>query len=279
MLEKLNDKWNLIKRSEADEHLELFFVSAVSAILVIRFLLALTGYPQLSPGDLHIAHMLWGGIFMLVAQMLLLTYSNRAIGLICAVIGGIGFGTFIDELGKFITKDNDYFFRPTVAILYVFFVLLFFLFRALGKNSPTEHPFTLHFLNNFFRSSKVQALAIIALIGYSAVGVVTSGIGIASIHQLFMVGGHISQLAAASIDAGSSLVSALLVFVGASQFRRYRITALRLFKLSLLISLAISQVFSFYRVQFWALSDLFINLIILGVVQQLLSDQQLKNKS
>ncbi len=48
-------------------HLTTFVVSAVSAILVTRAYLALTGYPQVGgDGGLHIAHVLPGGPLMLV---------------------------------------------------------------------------------------------------------------------------------------------------------------------------------------------------------------------
>ena len=40
---------------------------------------------------------------------------------------------FVDELGKFITSNNDYFFEPTVGLLYLLFVLLFRVFQLLDR--------------------------------------------------------------------------------------------------------------------------------------------------
>ncbi|HKX13109.1 MAG TPA: hypothetical protein VJP40_08155 [bacterium] len=69
--------------------------------------------------------MLWGGLLMMAALILMQSILTRWVRHIGAWIGGIGFGLFIDELGKFITKDNDYFYRPTFAILYLLFVLIY----------------------------------------------------------------------------------------------------------------------------------------------------------
>ena len=113
-----------IRNIEAASHLEFFLVSAVATILVIRGFLVLTGYPQLGDDDLHIAHMLWGGLFMLISIIMMFTFLSKRAEDIAVVIGGIGFGTFIDEIGKFITQDNDYFYEPSVAIIYVVFILI-----------------------------------------------------------------------------------------------------------------------------------------------------------
>ena len=114
---------------------DTFLVCAVATILVIRLQLWATNYPQLGGGKLHIAHLLWGGLLMLVAIGLLVSYMGRRVRLAGAVLGGIGFGFFIDELGKFITADNDYFFKPAAAFIYAIFVTLFFLTRWLRRRA------------------------------------------------------------------------------------------------------------------------------------------------
>lgn len=124
---------NPIRRQDAVEKLEWFLISAVVMVLVIRTQLWLTNYPQLGGGNLHIAHLLWGGLFMLIAIWVALLYLNRrALGTM-AILGGIGFGFFIDELGKFITSDNDYFFKPAAALIYLIFVALFLIIREFSR--------------------------------------------------------------------------------------------------------------------------------------------------
>lgn len=112
---------------------EVFLVSAVVSLLLVRAGLALSGFPQLGGRGLHIAHMLWGGMFMLASLLVLLGFVGRAAQFGAAFLSGVGFGTFIDEIGKFLTSDNNYFFRPAVALIYVIFVLLFMAGRALER--------------------------------------------------------------------------------------------------------------------------------------------------
>jgi hypothetical protein len=123
----------LVRDLHAGPHLDLFFVSAVGSVLLIRFYLRLTGYPQVGGKTLHIAHMLWGGLLMLVALILLLAFLGRASRRWAALLGGIGFGTFIDELGKFITNDNDYFYRPAIALIYVVFIGAYVAIRTIRR--------------------------------------------------------------------------------------------------------------------------------------------------
>jgi hypothetical protein len=120
---------------------ETFLLAAVATILVIRTQLWLTNYPQLGGHGLHIAHLLYGGMFMVIAIGILLTFVGRSPRRPAAIVGGVGFGFFIDELGKFITADNNYFFRPAAALIYLIFVGLFLVSRAMqrrGDLSPSE---------------------------------------------------------------------------------------------------------------------------------------------
>lgn len=119
----------------ARDQLEIFLLSAVTSLLLVRFYLYITGYPQIATGGLHIAHMLWGGLLMMVALLMALSFLGARVQRIVAFIGGVGFGVFIDELGKFITKDNNYFYEPAIGIIYLIFIVIYLSFNFLGKRN------------------------------------------------------------------------------------------------------------------------------------------------
>jgi hypothetical protein len=120
----------------ARDQLELFLLGAVSSLLLVRFYLHITGYPQIGSGGLHIAHMLWGGALMLVALVIALSFLGARAQRVTAFVGGIGFGVFIDELGKFITRDNNYFYQPTIGLIYAIFICLYLAFNFLSRSQP-----------------------------------------------------------------------------------------------------------------------------------------------
>jgi hypothetical protein len=125
--------------TSAVRHLVTFLVASVVTVLATRAYLAAADYPQIGGGGLHLAHVLWGGLLMALAMMLLLSYVGPAPRSLGAVVGGVGFGLFIDEVGKFVTSDNDYFYAPTAAIIYFVTVLLVMVVEGLhGRRA--HHP-------------------------------------------------------------------------------------------------------------------------------------------
>jgi hypothetical protein len=138
----------LTRNTDAPWLIESFFVVAVASFLGIRWFLALTGYPQLGANGLHIAHMLWGGFLLVIAVLLLVAFLDRSVGYLAALVAGLGFGTFIDEIGKFVTADNDYFYRPAVALVYAAFVIVFLVARAfVGQRHITQREAIANALN------------------------------------------------------------------------------------------------------------------------------------
>jgi len=124
----------LTRRIEAWNYLEIFLISAVLAVLLIRLFLKCTHYPHLGGARFHIAHMLWGGLLMMAAIVAFFSFTGHKVLKFASVLGGLGFGTFIDEIGKFLTHDNNYFFRPSISLIYFIFVLIFLAVRALFHN-------------------------------------------------------------------------------------------------------------------------------------------------
>jgi hypothetical protein len=132
-------RWGLARDPAATSHLTGFLASAVVTVLLVRAFLAAAGYPQIGGGGLHIAHVLWGGLLMALAFVLLLSFAGPVARPIGAVVGGIGFGLFVDEVGKFVTSDNDYFYEPTAALIYVVVVVLALVGEVLHGRRP-HHP-------------------------------------------------------------------------------------------------------------------------------------------
>lgn len=122
----------------APRHLGTFLVATAATVLLTRAFLAATGYPQIGGGGLHIAHVLWGGLLMAVAFLLLLSFAGPVLRPFGALLGGIGFGLFVDEVGKFVTSDNDYFYEPTAAIIYATVVALGIVADVLHGRRPPD---------------------------------------------------------------------------------------------------------------------------------------------
>jgi hypothetical protein len=119
--------WKLVQRENATRYMLISLLSSVATVITVRSFLALTGYPQIGSGTLHIAHVLWGGLILYIAAILPLIYLNPRLHIIGAVLSGVGVGLFIDEVGKFITRQYDYFFPAAAPIMYVFFLFVIIL--------------------------------------------------------------------------------------------------------------------------------------------------------
>jgi hypothetical protein len=148
-----------------------FFVAAITTELCIRTQLYLTHYPQLGGHGLHIAHLLWGGVFMVSALAILLSLLGRRVRQVAALVAGVGFGFFIDELGKFITADNNYFYKPAAGLIYLIFIGLYLGSRAFqrhrGLNEAEKVRNAIELIGEatkgpFRQESRQRALALLA---------------------------------------------------------------------------------------------------------------------
>ena len=292
-------KLELIRDSDADEAIELLLFIAVATVLGIRGFLGLTGYPQLGAGGLHIAHMLWGGLFMFVAIVLLLVFWNPAMRRLAAVVGGVGFGFFVDELGKFITSDNDYFYRPTVAILYLMFLALWGFARWLRSGRPlnpeelriNEQLRTMlsvpeagagRYTHAYFTATRGLEANYLRVVRRRWFGrVLTAWFLLVALFNLVEVVSLVSESRGCAfgvwiVQGGATVLEALFVWAGWMRFRRSRIAAYRWFQRSIAVSLLVIQVGHFYANQFWALNGVMLNVLLYLALTAMIEEERVR---
>ena len=127
-----------VHRRRVAQYLLITLLSFAASVSLTRVFLEITGYPKLGAGEIHIAHVLWGGLMLFFGAILPLIFMNEWVLRLSALLTGLGIGLFIDEVGKFITQTNDYFHPAAAPIVYVFFlltVLLFVIFRRKRKST------------------------------------------------------------------------------------------------------------------------------------------------
>jgi hypothetical protein len=122
-----------VRREGGETYLFLTLLSFAASVALTRLFLELTGYPQLGGSTLHIAHVLWGGLLLFVSSVLPLIYANRWVYIVSSILAGLGVGLFIDEVGKFITQSNDYFYPAAAPIIYAFFLLTVLVYLQVRK--------------------------------------------------------------------------------------------------------------------------------------------------
>jgi len=289
---------DVVRDEHASDMLEMMLVFAVATILCIRAFLSLTGYPQLGGGGLHIAHMLWGGLGMLISIALLLSFWNPAMRQAAAAIGGIGFGFFIDELGKFITSDNDYFFQPTIALIYILFIILFLAVRAIGSRPLTTAEISankriiaaMSAADDTARVHRIYAQidewvqkAYVRLVSKQWFAPVLSATFIVvAVTEIVSTIALITGKSAASkpdghipiVEQAASTVSGLFIVLGVLRLRRSRLSSYRWFMRSTLVSILVTQVFMFYYSELAAIGGLLMHALAYFALRVLINREQ-----
>jgi len=124
--------------ASATRYLLIMVISFATSVVATRLYLEATGYPQIGNATFHFAHALWGGLLQLIAALLLLVFVNQWIFSLSAVLAGVGIGLFVDEVGKFITQQNDYFFPLAAPIIYIVFLLTLLIYLIVKRQSSTN---------------------------------------------------------------------------------------------------------------------------------------------
>jgi uncharacterized membrane protein YwzB len=173
----------LMVSDRSSQLMVIVLVSCALTVALTRLFLVLTGYPQIGNSTFHLAHALWGGLALFLAAIMALVVHNRGAVVIVALLTGVGFGLFVDEVGKFITQKNDYFFPLAAPIVYACLLLILLLTELARRHQ--------------LRSPRAHLLAAISLSQTIADGTATKT-------EITAMENHIRQARTGSLDDASA---------------------------------------------------------------------------
>jgi len=120
----------------ADRYFRLNLLAFAASVTLTRFILEVLDYPIIGDETFHIAHVLYGGVLLYAGSLVPLVYANGWAYTWSSVLSGVGVGLFIDEVGKFITQSNDYFFPAAAPIIYAFFLTSVLVYSRVARRGP-----------------------------------------------------------------------------------------------------------------------------------------------
>lgn len=113
-----------VRRARAELHVLITVSTYALTVIVLRAILALTDFPQMGGGRVHIAHLLWGGLALSAGALVSLVSLAPWASMLAAVLSGGGMALFMDEVGKFTTRSGDYFSPIAAPLIYAFLLAI-----------------------------------------------------------------------------------------------------------------------------------------------------------
>jgi hypothetical protein len=272
---------NLAIKRNAAESILTVLIWSVTSLLSTRLFLKVMNYPEIGKGVWHISHALTGGLIMLMGMLTILIFKGKNVNKTSAAVFGVGLGWFVDETGKYLTRDYNYFFRPTIMIVYVFFILMFLLYIFIRKKSVGLRYLGVGKGQKWLRKlvSKKQLMWGLWLysVYFSLEKIWETGNILASPKRLAMILDFYSSY---SIDGKtdiylisfkilSEVMAAILFLAGARYFwSKKRLRGIKLFQYGLYVNIFLVTVFKFYFEQFGAILDLLFGIGLLEILLQ-----------
>lgn len=283
-------RFHFLRRAYSYEYLLNFYVASIISLLATRTVLELLEYPIIGTQVLHISHALDGGMFMFAALILQMLFVDQRVMQFSSLLAGFGFGRFIDEVGKYITWDNDYFYQPAVVIIYFFYLGLFVLLYKIRYGTHLTHEERV--ANAHLKASEVQPnflwkiqksvrkqyrkleekpqfqRVVRGVLYIYTLLVFANTYRITLLHHTFIpsipsVGQFVSNIAAA-----------VCILVGATYHNKSKYTMYVWYQRAVLVWIFLTQVFIFYEDQFSAVVYLAGSLVLLGAVRYMKDEEK-----